>query len=101
MLQLKLRSFFMNNKARKTVTYSAYENDILISETYPDGSVKGEFAIINTHLGFQLRAYYDSWKVLNNCNDLLDLLANTSMAGITMRQLADMIKDIGYDLSIR
>lgn len=85
----------------KTVTYSQYENDIFISLDYADGSCVGEFAIVNTHLGFQLKAYDDSWKIFNNCTDLFKLLSSQSMDGITMRQLAEMIRDIGYKLEIR
>lgn len=54
---------------------------------------------INTPLGFQLQAYYDSWRIFNDCNDLFDLLSSASMSGITMKMLAEMIKDIGYSVS--
>lgn len=50
----------MENKTKMTVTFSRYEYDLLIAEEYPDGSVKGEFVIVNTPLGFQLKAYHDS-----------------------------------------
>ena len=90
----------MENKTKMTVIFSRYENDILISEVYPDGSVKGEFIIVNTPLGFQLKAYHDSWKIFNNCKDLLELLGSQSMSGITMGKLAEMIKDIGYELKV-
>lgn len=85
----------------KTVTYDRYENDIAVSLQYPDGSVVGEFRIVNTHLGFQLKAYYDGWKIFSDCSDLFEFLSKQSMAGITMEQLAAMIKDIGYELQIR
>ena len=88
----------MENKIKKTVIYFRYEDDISISLAYPDGGVVGEFTIVNTHLGFQLKAYYDSWKIFSNCTDLFELLSNQSMAGVTMKQLAEMIKDIGYEL---
>ena len=91
----------MYNLAKKTVTYSHYEDDIIIALEYPDGSVAGEFAIVNTHLGFQLKAYYDSWKIFSNCSDLFNLLSSKSMSGVTMKQLAEIIKDIGYELTIR
>lgn len=85
---------------KKTVTFSKYEYDILIAEEYSDGSVKGEFKIINTEYGFQLQAYYDSWKIFNDCKELFDLLSTTSMNGITMEILVEMIKDIGYELRV-
>ena len=85
----------MENKTKMTVTFSRYEYDLLIAEEYLDGSVKGEFAIVNTPLGFQLKAYHDGWKIFSNCNDLFELLSNQSMGGITMERLAEMIEDIG------
>lgn len=85
---------------QKIVTFLQYENSILITIPYSDGSIKGEFKIINTPLGFQLQAYYDSWRIFNDCNDLFDLLSSASMSGITMKMLAEMIKDIGYELKI-
>lgn len=87
--------------AEKTVIYDCYENDILISLQYPDGTVVGEFMIVNTHLGFQLKAYDDSWKIFSVCSDLFEFLSKQSMTGITMEQLAEMIKDIGYELQVR
>ena len=85
----------------KTVTYSQYENDIFVSLNYSDGSCVGEFAIVNTRYGFQLKAYCDSWKIFNKCSNLFELLSNQSMVGVTMKQLAEMIRDIGYELEIR
>ena len=85
----------------KMVTYDCYENDIAVSLQYSDGSVVGEFRIVNTHLGFQLKAYYDSWKIFSVCSDLFEFLSKQSMTGITMEQLAEMIKDIGYELQVR
>ena len=85
---------------KMVVTFSRYENDILISEAYPDGSVVGECVIINTSLGFQLRAYHDSWKIFGKCNNLFELLGGQSMSGITMEMLAGMIEDIGYELRV-
>lgn len=90
----------MDNIPIKTVVYSQYENDISISLDYPDGGCVGEFAIVDTHLGFQLKAYYDSWKIFSSCTDLFELLSSQSMVGITMKQLAEMIRDIGYKLEI-
>ena len=60
----------MENKTKMTVTFSRYEYDLLIAEEYPDGSVKGEFAIVNTP------------------------------SGITMEKLAEMIADIDYELRV-
>ena len=90
----------MENKTKMTVTFSRYEYDLLIAEEYSDGSVKGEFAIVNTPLGFQLKAYHDSWKIFSSCNDLFKLLSSQSMSGVTMERLAEMIEDIGYELKV-
>ena len=90
----------MKNKTKMTVTFSRYEHDLLIAEEYPDGSVKGEFAIVHTPLGFQLKAYHDSWKIFSNCNELFELLSSQSMSGVTMERLAEMIEDIGYELRV-
>lgn len=90
----------MENKTKMTVTFSRYEYDLLIAEEYPDGSVKGEFAIVNTPLGFQLKAYHDSWKIFSSCNELFELLSSQSMSGIMMESFAEMIKDIGYGLRV-
>mgnify|MGYP004525751437 FL=1 len=90
----------MENKTKMTVTFSRYEYDLLVAEEYPDGSVKGEFVIANTPLGFQLKAYHDSWKIFSSCNDLFELLSNQSMSGVTMERLAEMIEDIGYELRV-
>ena len=38
------------------------------------------------------------WKIFSNCTDLFELLSSQSMTGVTMKQLAEMIKDIGYEL---
>ena len=90
----------MENKTRMTVTYSQYEHDIVIAEEYSDGSVKGEFVIVNTPLGFQLKAYHDSWKILSRCGDLFELLSNNSMCGVVTKQLEEMIAGIGYELRV-
>ena len=73
---------------------------LLIAEKYPDGSVKGEFLIVNTPLGFQLKAYHDSWKIFSSCNELFELLSSQSMSGVTMEKLAEMIEDIGFELRV-
>lgn len=85
----------------KTVTYSQYENDICISLNYLDGGVKGgEITIVDTRYGFQLRAFTDSWINFNEFSDVFELLSKQSMIGIKMKQLAEMIRDIGYKLVI-
>lgn len=84
----------------KTVTYFHYENEIIISEEYLDGSIVGEFKIIDTPYGFQLQAFYDSWRILKDCSDLMNFLGSRSMAGVTMRELAEQIEKIGYELKV-
>lgn len=85
---------------KKTVTFSRYEYDLLIAEEYTDGSIKGEFRIANTEYGLQMQAYHDSWKIFADCQDLFDLLSKESMSGVTIETLAEMIKDIGYELRV-
>lgn len=88
-------------KYTKTVTYSRYEDDITISLNYSDGSCVGRFMIVDTEYGFQLQAYHNSWKIFSSCNDVFELLSKESMYGVKMKQLAEMIKDIGYELVIK
>ena len=90
----------MDKNTKMTVTFSRYEYDLLIAEEYTDGSVKGEFVIINTPLGFQLKAYHDSWKIFDSCSDLFELLSSQSMSGVRMEKLAEMIEDIGFELRV-
>ena len=85
---------------KKIVVFSRYEYDILITEEYEDGSIKGEFKIINTEYGLQMQAYHDSWKIFGDCKELFDLLSSQSMSGVTMETLVEMIKDIGYELRV-
>lgn len=91
----------MNDVLTKTVTYSQLDNDIFISLNYSDGGCAGEFSIINTRFGFQLKAYDDSWKIFSNCTDLFELLSKQLTMDMTMKQLAEIISDIGYELIVR
>lgn len=85
----------------KTVTYSRNDNDICITLEYSDGCIKGgEIMIVDTQYGFQLRAFHDSWINFNEFSDVFELLSKTSMFGVNMKQLAEMIRDIGYKLEI-
>ena len=85
----------------KTVTYSQYENDICISLNYSDGCVKGgEITIVDTRYGFQLRAFKDSWINFNEFSDVFELLSKQLVVGVKMKQLAEMIRDIGYKLVV-
>ena len=85
----------------KTVTYSQYENDICISLNYSDGCVKGgEITIVDTRYGFQLRAFKDSWINSNEVSDVFELLSKQLVVGVKMKQLAEMIRDIGYKLVV-
>lgn len=87
-------------KLTKTVAYSRHSDDIFISLNYSDGSRVGEFSIVDTEYGFQLQAYHNSWKIFSSCNDVFELLSKESMYGVKMKQLAEMIRDIGYELVI-
>ena len=90
----------MKNKTIKKTIWYQKDNEVIITESYPDGSVEGEFIIVSTPLGFQLRAYDDSWKIFSKCNDLFKLLSEVSTEYLPIEVLAHKIFNIGYELEI-
>jgi hypothetical protein len=88
-----------NNTIKKAIWYQSF-NEILIAEDYPDGSVEGELVITCTPMGYQLRIYDDSWKILNKCKDLFKLLSEVSTEYLPIEVLAHKIFNIGYELEI-
>lgn len=90
----------MENKAIKKAYLYQKSGEIVIVEEYPEGSVEGEFIIVSTPLGLQLRAYDDSWKIFGKCKDLFKLLSEVSTEYLPIETLAYKMLDIGYELEI-
>lgn len=88
-----------NNTIKKAILYRK-NNEIIITEEYPEGNVKGEFVIFSTPLGYQLRVYDDSWKMLDRSMNLIKLLSVLNMDYMPIEVLASHIQGIGYKLEI-
>lgn len=88
-----------NNTIKKAILYQK-DNEIIITESYPDGSVEGEFIIISTPLGYQLRAYDDSWKIFGKCKDLFKMLSEVSTEYLPIEVLINKIQSVGYKVEI-
>lgn len=90
----------MENKTIKKAILYQKDNEIIITEEYPEGGVEGEFVIVSTPLGFQLRVYDDSWKMLDRSINLIKLLSVLKMDYVPIEVLASHIQGIGYKLEI-
>ena len=88
-----------NNTIKKAILYQK-DNEIIITELYPDGSVEGEFIIVSTPLGYQLRAYDDSWKIFDKSKDLFKLLSEVSTEYLPIEVLVSKIQSVGYKAEI-
>lgn len=88
-----------NNTIRKAILYQK-DNEIIITESFADGSIEGELIIISTPLGYQLRVYDDSWKIFCKCKDLFKLLSEVSTEYLPIEVLAHKMLDIEYELEI-
>lgn len=88
-----------NNTIKKAILYQK-DNEIIITESYPDGSVEGEFIIVSTPLGYQLRVYDDSWKIFDKSINLIKLLSVLTTDYMPIEVLASHIQGIGYELEI-
>ena len=88
-----------NNTIKKAILYQK-DNEIIITESYTDGSIEGELVIVNTPLGYQLRVYDDSWKIFGKCEDIFKLLSEASIDYLPIEILAYRIFNIGYELEI-
>ena len=88
-----------NNTIKKAILYQK-DNEIIITESYPDGSVEGEFIIVSTPLGYQLRAYDDSWKIFDKSKDLFKLLSEVSTEYLPIEVLVSKIQSVGYKVEV-
>ena len=62
------------------------------------GGTEGEFKIVWTKNGIQLRAFSDSWEALSKMPELIELLAKIDNAGEepSIKEFASMLIDLGY-----
>lgn len=90
----------MEDKTIKKVILYRKNNEIMITEEYSDGNVKGEFVIFSTPLGYQLRVYDDSWKMLDRSANLIKLLSVLNMDYMPIEVLVSHIQGIGYKAEI-
>lgn len=77
---------------------------IVIGIYHKEGSTDGEFKIVWDDIGIQLRAYNDSWGVLKQMPELIELMEGVGMLeeGPTVREFAELLKKIGFtDLTER
>lgn len=88
-----------NNTIKKAILYQK-DNEIIITESYPDGSVEGELIILITPMGYQLRAYDDSWKIFSKCKDLFKMLSEVSTEYLPIEVLINKIQSVGYKVEI-
>lgn len=63
-----------------------------------NGGCEGEFRIVWDNIGIQMRAYDDSWEVLNNMPELIDLMGRIRIEELkpTIKEFAEMLKSIGF-----
>ena len=90
----------MEDKTIKKAILYRKNNEIIITEEYPEGNVKGEFVIFSTPLGYQLRVYDDSWKMLDRSTNLIKLLSVLKMDYMPIEVLLSHIQGIGYKAEI-
>lgn len=88
-----------NNTIKKVIWYQK-DNELIITEEYPEGGVEGEFVIVSTPLGFQLRVYDDGWRIFGKSKGLFKLLSEVSTEYLPIEVLAHKIFNIGYELEI-
>jgi hypothetical protein len=74
--------------------------DIMVGDYAPEGGCVGEFAIEWQFLGGkpvpQLRAWDDSWMVLKNMPELLDVLATVDGKNVTEEMMYVFLLGLGY-----
>lgn len=88
-----------NNTIKKAILYQK-DNEIIITESYTDGSIEGELVIVNTPLGYQLRVYDDSWKIFDKSMNLIKFLSVLITDYMPIEVLASHIQGIGYELEV-
>ncbi len=87
------------------IPYEAWYKDVVIGEPHiyigmycESGGCEGEFMIVWDDIGIQLRAYDDSWEVLNNMSELIKLMSRIHIEELnpTIEEFAEMLKDVGF-----
>ena len=88
-----------------TIPYEAWYKNVILGEPhiyvgmyYESGGGDGEFKIVWDNIGIQLRAYDDSWEVLNNMSELIKLMSRIHIEELnpTIEEFAEMLKDVGF-----
>ena len=71
---------------------------------YESGGCDGKFRFVWEKIGIQLRAYDDSWEVLAQMPELINLMGRIQIEELkpTISEFAEMLKGIGFkDLTER
>ena len=65
---------------------------------YKSGGTDGEFKIVWDEIDIQLQAYSDSWAVLKQMPELIDLMAKIHIEKLkpTIQEFSEMLKNIGF-----
>lgn len=83
----------------------AWYKDIIKEEPYitigiycESGGTEGGFKIVWEDLGIRLMAFHDSWEVLSQMPELIELMTGISKKKMnpTVKEFAEMLKDIGF-----
>ena len=96
-MEKSIKAFFIPHEAwYKDVVFG--EPHIYIGMYYERGGTDGEFKIVWDDIGIQLRAYDESWKVLSNMPELIDLMGRIQIEELkpTISEFAEMLKRIGF-----
>lgn len=93
------------------MSFEAWYKDVVLGEPhiyvgmyYESGDCEGEFKIEWNKIGIQLRAFDDSWEILNKMPELIDLMGRIQIEELkpTIEEFAEMLKGIGFkDLTER
>lgn len=87
------------------VPYRSWYKDAVVGEPhiyiglyYENGGCDGEFRIVWDNIGIQLRAYDDSWKVLAQMPELIELLGKIQIeeSKPTIKEFSELLKSIGF-----
>lgn len=108
-------SMYADNPPRRAFTHTAeswyakavlkkvpYSDEILIGDYPVEGGTRGEFAIRWYQIGpepllSRVEAWSDSWDVLAQCKDLLDVLAGLEYANPSPDKVCELLKTLGFD----
>lgn len=74
------------------------EPHIYVGMYYESGGCEVEFKVVWDSIGIQLRAYKDSWEVLSNMMELIELIGRIQIEELnpTIEEFAEMLKGIGF-----